>query len=64
LNTFHRLIQGGVIAGFLLSAGGCLIVPPEHEQGREHEHERDRDRDRDHDREHHCDEHDDRCRDR
>ena len=60
MNNFNRLIQGSVIAGFLLSASGCLVVP-EHEHEREHERDRDRDT---HDREHHCDEHDDRCRDR
>jgi hypothetical protein len=66
MKTLNRLIQGCVIAGFLVSSSGCLIVP-EHEH--EHEHERDRDRDRevrehDHDRDRHCDEHDERCRDR
>jgi hypothetical protein len=62
MTTLTRLIQGCVIAGFLVSSSGCLIVP-------EHEHEHDRDRDREvreheHDRDRHCDEHDERCRDR
>ena len=62
MKTLNRLIQGSVIAGFLVSSSGCLIVP-EHE----HEHEHDRDREvREHhdDRDRHCDEHDERCRDR
>ena len=62
MTTLTRLIQGCVIAVFLVSSSGCLIVP-EHE----HEHEHDRDREvREHhdDRDRHCDEHDERCRDR
>jgi hypothetical protein len=60
MTTLNRLIQSCVIAGFLVSSSGCLIVP-EHE----HEHDRDREvREHDHDRDRHCDEHDERCRDR
>jgi hypothetical protein len=60
MTTLTRLIQGCVITGFLVSSSGCIIAP-------EHEHERDRDREvreHDHDRDRHCDEHDERCRDR
>ncbi|MDP8985516.1 MAG: hypothetical protein M3N97_10830 [Pseudomonadota bacterium] len=66
MKTLYRLIQGGVLAGFLLSSGGCLIAPErDHggERGQEGGHERDGDRGN-HDREHRCDERDDRCRDR
>ncbi|MDB6085119.1 MAG: hypothetical protein JWN43_3000 [Gammaproteobacteria bacterium] len=57
MKTFHRLVQGSVIAGFLLMSSGCIIAPDH-----EHEHERDRDM---HDRgEHRCDDRDEHCRDR
>jgi hypothetical protein len=57
MKTFNRLIQGSVIAGFLLASSGCIIAPDGH--GRDDgAHER-----RDHD-ERRCDDHDEHCRDR
>lgn len=53
MNILARLIQSGVIAGFLITASGCIIAP-----------EGDRGEGRDMHHEHHCDEHDDHCRDR
>ena len=63
VNTLTRLIQGGVIAGFLVLSSGCVVAPDgEHDRwAREHqqdrwarEHESDRDRhEGDHDRRDH-----------
>jgi hypothetical protein len=63
VNTFNRLIQGGVIAGFLVLSSGCVVAPDgEHDRwAREHQqdrwardHESDRDRhEGDHDRRDH-----------
>ena len=69
MKTLNRLIQGSVIAGFLVSSSGCIIAPEhEHERDRDREmreHDRDRDvREHEHDRDRHCDEHDERCRER
>jgi len=65
MNILARLIQGGVIAGFLISSSGCIIAPDrEHDRVvREHD-DRYRDRDRhDHD-DRRCDDHSEHCRDR
>jgi hypothetical protein len=68
MNTLNRLIQGGVMAGFLILSSGCVIAP-DGDRGRdrvvrEHDsdHYRDHDR-RDHD-DRHCDDRDEHCRDR
>jgi len=72
LNTFNRLIQGGVIAGFLILSSGCVIAPDHYRDGRDHDrmvryHDHDHDRYRDRDRHDHddrrCDDHDEHCRD-
>jgi hypothetical protein len=62
MNTLNRLVQAGVIAGFLISASGCIIAPDrEHDRVvREHDY-RDRDR-HDHD-DRHCDDRNEHCRD-
>ena len=71
MNTVNRLIQGGVMAGFLILSSGCVLAPDggrdrvvrEHDYDR-HDHDRYRDRDRrDHD-DRRCDDHDEHCRDR
>jgi hypothetical protein len=80
MNTLNRLIQGGVIAGFLILSSGCVVAPDgerdrvvrEHDYDRHdydrHDHDNDRYRDRDRDRRDHderrCDDHDEHCRDR
>jgi hypothetical protein len=69
MNTVNRLIQGGVIAGFLILSSGCVIAPEgerdrvvrEHDYDR-HDHDNGRDR-RDHD-DRRCDDRDEHCRDR
>jgi hypothetical protein len=54
--VFNRLIQGCVIAGFLVLSSGCIIAP-------DHGDRPDRgDRDM-HDHDHHCDEHNEHCHD-
>jgi hypothetical protein len=72
VNTFNRLIQGGVIAGFLVLSSGCVVAPDgEHDRwARDHESDRDR-HEGDHDRRDHdsrrCEDREDRdehCRDR
>jgi hypothetical protein len=66
MNTLNRLIQGGVIAGFMILSSGCVIAPDGERGGdhdrlvREHDHDRDR---HDHD-DRHCDDRDEHCRDR
>jgi hypothetical protein len=77
MNTLNRLIQGGVIAGFLILSSGCVVAPDgerdrvvrEHDYDRhDHDNDRYRDRDRDHDRrdhdDRHCEDRDEHCRDR
>jgi hypothetical protein len=67
MNTVNRLIQGGVIAGFLILSSGCVVAPDgerdrvvrEHDYDR-HDHDNDR---RDHD-DRHCEDRDEHCRDR
>jgi hypothetical protein len=69
MNTVNRLIQGGVIAGFLILSSGCVVAPEgerdrvvrEHDYDR-HDHDNGRDR-RDHD-DRRCDDRDEHCRDR
>jgi hypothetical protein len=66
MNTLSRLIQGGIIAGFLISSSGCIIAPDrEHDRVvREHDYDRhDRGDRRDHD-DRRCDDRDEHCRDR
>jgi hypothetical protein len=73
MNTLNRLIQGGVIAGFLILSSGCVVAPDgerdrvvrEHDYDRhDHDNDRYRDRDRrDHD-DRHCEDRDEHCRDR
>jgi hypothetical protein len=62
MNTLNRLVQAGVIAGFLISASGCIIAPDRgHDRVvREHDY-RDRDRHDHYDR--HCDDRNEHCRD-
>jgi len=64
MNTLSRLIQGGVIAGFLILSSGCVIAP-DGDRGRVvREHDRDQERYRhDHD-DRRCDDRDEHCRDR
>jgi hypothetical protein len=61
----NRLIQGGVIAGFLILSSGCVVAPDGERDRvvREHDYDRhDNDR-RDHD-DRHCEDRDEHCRDR
>ena len=65
MNTLNRLIQGGVIAGFLISSSGCIIAPDRQGGDRDRmvrEHDNDRDRHEHDDRR--CDDRDEHCRDR
>jgi hypothetical protein len=77
MNTLNRLIQGGVIAGFLILSSGCVVAPDgerdrvvrEHDYDRrDHDNDRHHDNDRYRDRRDHgdrrCDDHDEQCRDR
>lgn len=60
MNILSRLIQGGVIAGFLISSSGCIIAPDrEHDRGREHDNRYRHDHD-----DRRCDDHSEHCRDR
>jgi len=63
MNIVSRLIQGGVIAGFLISSSGCIVAPDRGGGDRDRVvHEQDRDR-HDHD-DRRCDDRDEHCHDR
>jgi hypothetical protein len=67
LNTLNRLIQGGVIAGFLILSSGCVVAPDGERDRvvREHDYDRhDNDRDRRNHDDRRCEDRDEHCRDR
>jgi hypothetical protein len=64
MNTLNRLIQGGVIAGFLILSSGCILAP-DGDRGGDRDRvvrEQSSDRDRHEHDDRHCDDRDDHCR--
>jgi hypothetical protein len=64
MNNLGRIARYGAILGFLFVSSGCVVAPDHgYDHERSHESDRDHDGDRGHG-DHHCDDHDERCRDR